>query len=234
MSGHEVIDEAVVARAGALARARYATGANCAESVLHALPEALGDESLRLPTAIGTGWTAGIGQGGCLCGALAAGVMLTGAQIDAQPGAPAAGRARSVEASGALRDAFKEEFGSTCCRVLRRGMEPASAECRAHCSEITGRTAEMVAARLLRSAAEPVPAARLIAGRDLAAAAAPTLGLAAVALAGFGAAIVLTGARVSGGTVAIVIVSSVVLAAILTLVRMIRPGRSGARKAGAS
>jgi len=63
--------DAMIARAGEFARAHFKTGANCAESVLRAVPAAIGDRSLRLPEAIGTGWTAGIGEGGCLCGALA-------------------------------------------------------------------------------------------------------------------------------------------------------------------
>lgn len=215
--------DATIVRAGELARAHYATGANCAESVLHAVPEALGDDALRLPTSIGTGWTAGIGQSGCLCGALAAGIMLSGAQIDGQIGAPAARRARSVEAAGAVRSAFTEEFGTTCCRVLRRGMQPASVECRAHCAGITGKTAEMVAAHLMDSGASPVPRGRLLAGRDLANAALPALGLAAVALAGFGGAVLLTDAQVSAGSAIAAVASSIGLAGTWTAWRMLSP-----------
>lgn len=156
--------KAVAARAGVLARARFESGANCAEAVLHAVPEALGDSALRLPESAGMGWTAGIGESGCLCGALAAAVMLEGAASDARPGGPAAKRRRAVTASAGIRTAFVDEFGSTCCRAIRRGMEPGSPACREHCAGISARTAELVTASLAASAA--VPETRVFAARD--------------------------------------------------------------------
>jgi hypothetical protein len=77
-------------------------------------------------------------------------------------------------------------------------MEPRSAECRKHCADITGRTAELAAELLLDRGAVAVPVGRRIAGRDLANAALPAAGLAAVAVAGFFGAVVLTGAAASG------------------------------------
>lgn len=218
---------AAAVRAGELARAHFLTGANCAESVLYAVPEALGDDALRLPEALGTGWTAGIGDSGCLCGALAASVLLVGAQTESQAGAPAAKRARSVEAAGELRSAFKDEFGSTCCRVLRRGMKSATPECRAHCAAITARTAELTTALLLDRDAASVPLSRRVADRDLANAALPALGLALVAIAGFVTAMLLTGASVTLPVAAGFVVSSLLVATAWTLWRMSR--RTGGR-----
>lgn len=216
--------DAIVARAGALAREHFATGANCAESVLYAVPLALGDDALVLPSALGTGWTAGVGGSGCMCGALAASVMLAGAQTGDAPGAPAARRALSVDAAGRLHEAFKDEFGSTCCRVLRRGMEPASPECRKHCAEISGRTAEIAAGMLMDRREATVPLSRRIAGRDLANAALPSLGLAAVAAAGFAAALLATGSTVSPGGALAFAVAAVLGSMGWTLWRMSRRG----------
>jgi C_GCAxxG_C_C family probable redox protein len=216
--------DAVIARAGALARSRFGTGANCAESVLSAVPTALGDESLRLPESIGTGWTAGIGEGGCLCGALAASVMLLGAQTEKQAGAPAARRARSVDAADEMRIAFKDEFGSTCCRVLRKGMTPGTPECREHCAAITGRTAEILTATLIDRGAVAVPLGQRIAGRDIANAALPAVGLAAVAVSGFAAAVVVTGASLSVPVAAAFAGASLVVGLVWTLWRDSRTG----------
>ena len=178
-------------RAESIARERYHGGANCAESVLFAVPEALGDDSLRLPGSAGMGWTAGIAEGGCLCGALAAAVMLAGVEADHHPG-PVGGRRRaSLDAAEEIRATFKERFGSTCCRVLRHGMDPGSAQCREHCAGITGETAEMVTAILAERTSASAGVARRFAPRDLLTMSARSARILVIATAGFATAALL-------------------------------------------
>jgi hypothetical protein len=74
----------------------------------------------------------GIGKSGCLCGAVAGGVMALG--LSGHP-----------ERSGKLVAAFRDEFLTTCCRGLSKDYRWLSDEHLANCRRITVATAGMVA-----------------------------------------------------------------------------------------
>ena len=125
----------------------YASGPNCAEAILRALPEVLGDDSLMIAPEAGYGWTAGVSNEVCLCGALAAGVMLAGAA--AAGGDSVQSQRRSGEALAAgVREAFADRWGGTCCHLIRDRL-PASDPDELRCSPVVAETAAMLAALVL-------------------------------------------------------------------------------------
>lgn len=126
------------------ARADYASARNCAESVLRAV-----QAEVELPgvhEAAGSGFTSGIGNTGCVCGALAGGVMMLGAYAETEDLAPEARRLHAEELSAAFLERFTAEWGGTCCRVIKRGHVAGSQESAEHCAGIT----EYAAALALR------------------------------------------------------------------------------------
>lgn len=116
------------------ARSCYTGGRNCAESVLSACADYSGD---LVSSAAGAGFTSGIGNSGCICGAVAAGVMVISSALEAEGLEPAAKRLAAEELSAEYYRRFKEQYRSTCCRVLKRGMVEGSNEVMAHCAGIT-------------------------------------------------------------------------------------------------
>jgi C_GCAxxG_C_C family probable redox protein len=117
------------------ARSCFTDGSNCAESVLTALSSHPAVASL--PTASGSGFTSGIGHSGCVCGALAASVMVLGAYAEGQECEPAARRELAEKLSAECAERFKEQWGATCCRTLKRGHTDGSDSAAAHCAKIT-------------------------------------------------------------------------------------------------
>ena len=119
----------------------YKEGFNCAESIFlafreQAAPE-LGAETVRIATTFG----GGIGNSGCLCGALAGAVMILGLlRGRTTPHVP---RSEAYTLSGEFHNRFKEEFGATCCRVLRKNQKAAGSGA-ATCVEIIRRTDELL------------------------------------------------------------------------------------------
>ena len=124
-----------------LAGQNFRDGYNCAEAILRAfnteLNLGLNDTALKL----GSGFGGGLGHAGCVCGALAASVMVLGAlqgrtdkEQDREP---------VYQLSQGFHDKFSEAFGATCCRALN----PHPFETKEHlrnCLKITGKTAELL------------------------------------------------------------------------------------------
>lgn len=122
----------------------------CAEAVLTVLNRGLGgglDPTLALSLA--AGFPDGLGGRGCLCGAVSRGVMALGLFLRPPSLRPLARPHGARDAAGRLHDAFRVRFGSTCCRVLTRGLDPGSPAHLRHCAEVTGGAAEETARLLL-------------------------------------------------------------------------------------
>lgn len=111
------------ARAGVL----FDGGYNCAQAVLQAATGRDDPELLAMAEAFGSG----IGESGCLCGAVTGGVMALGLK----------GRG---DRSGALVAAFRKSFRTTCCRGLSKDYQWLSREHLANCRHVTVATAAMV------------------------------------------------------------------------------------------
>jgi C_GCAxxG_C_C family probable redox protein len=102
-------------------------GYNCAQAVLQATTGRSDPELMTMAEAFGSG----IGESGCLCGAVSGGVM-------------ALALAGHPEQSGKLVAAFRAEFRTTCCRGLSNDYRWLSREHLANCRRITAATAGMV------------------------------------------------------------------------------------------
>jgi C_GCAxxG_C_C family probable redox protein len=141
---------------GEKAAGLFAAGAMlCAPAALVALNQGLGGPlERRQAQAVASALPEGMGGAGCTCGALAGaqmglGLFTGGAGVRWRRLAP---RAR------ALHDAFRAEFGSTCCRVLSKKVAHDPRLHLEHCLGLTGYAARRAAALALE--ARPELAAR--------------------------------------------------------------------------
>ena len=120
----------------------FKNGYNCSESIVRAgadlLEIKLDEQTLRTATGFG----GGIGHAGCVCGALAASVMVIGL-LKGRTSADES-RVEAYNLSGEFHQRFQEKFGATCCRVLNQH----EFETRDHlvtCVKITGNTMALLA-----------------------------------------------------------------------------------------
>lgn len=99
-------------------------GYSCSESiVMEAIEKGLIPEEF-LPAA--TSFSAGMSSG-CLCGAIAGSQIVLGYVF---------GREKARAVAKQFIEEFKKSHKATCCRVLTSGMEMASPERKAHCSNM--------------------------------------------------------------------------------------------------
>ncbi|MDT3698411.1 MAG: C-GCAxxG-C-C family (seleno)protein [Thermincola sp.] len=124
--------EKIAARAEEL----YREGLNCCESMLKA-----SIEELRLPLPedtyrLGRFFREGIAESGCICGALAGGIMILGYQ--------AGDYKRDLPLAERFRAGFVGKFGSTCCRVIRRKQSFIGKLWNRECRELTGFSAGLL------------------------------------------------------------------------------------------
>ncbi|MBT9134709.1 MAG: hypothetical protein DDT34_02275 [Firmicutes bacterium] len=128
----------------------------CSEAVVHAINEFLGWPMPQAVTKLASAFPIGIGKSKCLCGAISGGAMALGMAYGRNHGEPMQDRMFPVAA--ALHDYVKAQYGSTCCRVIIKDFDFASAERKAHCVKITGEVTAWIAEQLL---ADPEIAARV-------------------------------------------------------------------------
>jgi C_GCAxxG_C_C family probable redox protein len=119
----------------------FREGYNCAEAIVRAFRDAMrrdiSDEALRMASGFG----GGLGHAGCLCGALAGGIMVLG-MIQGRDNKEQ-NRKPIYTSAQEFHDLFRKKFGATCCRVLN----PNSFDSKEHlrnCIKITGNTAELL------------------------------------------------------------------------------------------
>ena len=117
----------------------------CAESVFLTLNLGLGggldaDTALRLASGLGEG----VGGSGCVCGGLNGGALAIGLLLgNSRPGW--ATKRDVMQAVRLLHSRFKQDFGSTCCRVLTKPVTAGSAAHFELCARHTGSAARMAA-----------------------------------------------------------------------------------------
>jgi len=119
----------------------FKEGNNCAEAILRAMCDTLeiklSDEALKMASGFG----GGMGHAGCVCGALAASVMVLGI-LQGRTNKEQS-RVPVYSAAEEFHRKFNEKFGGTCCRVLN----PYQFETKEHlrnCLKLTGNTAELL------------------------------------------------------------------------------------------
>jgi len=122
----------------------------CSEAIVRAINNFLGKPYEDDIVKMASGFPIGIGKSGCLCGAVSGGIMALGMVYGRNYGEKMDDAMFPISAG--LHDYIKEEYGSTCCRVMTRqwaGDKFQSPERKMHCVEITGKVAEWVADKLI-------------------------------------------------------------------------------------
>lgn len=122
----------------------------CSESVVQTINELLGKPYDEKIVMLASGFPIGIGKSGCLCGAISGGVMALGMVYGRVEGE--AMNDKMFEKSSSLHEYIKQEYKSTCCRVITKqwaGDNFKSPERKNHCITITGKVARWVANELI-------------------------------------------------------------------------------------
>lgn len=122
----------------------------CSESVVQTINELLGKPYDEKIVKMAGGFPIGIGKSGCLCGAISGGVMALGMVYGRVEGE--AMNDKMFEKSSSLHEYIKQEYKSTCCRVITKkwaGDNFKSPERKNHCIKITGKVARWVANELI-------------------------------------------------------------------------------------
>jgi C_GCAxxG_C_C family probable redox protein len=120
----------------------------CAEAIMVAVNEAFG-EPLPEEQAVGiaSGLTAGIGDRGCLCGAIAGACAAVG--MVCARGGHIPTRAAIRKQSAAIHEAFVARHKSACCRVLSKKVQDDAAAHAAQCAALTGFGAQLAVRAIL-------------------------------------------------------------------------------------
>jgi C_GCAxxG_C_C family probable redox protein len=119
-------EERLVAESGLTARRFYGDGPMCcSEAVLAVINrEFNGGLSQDLVMALAKGFCGGIGDAGCICGALSGAVMAQSLILGKAPRSASDDQVR--KASKELHDRFLARYGSVCCRELSKDRDPNS------------------------------------------------------------------------------------------------------------
>ncbi|MCR1933189.1 C-GCAxxG-C-C family protein [Clostridium tepidum] len=123
----------------------------CSEAVVQTINEVLGKPYDEKVVKLASGFPIGLGKSGCLCGAVSGGQMALGMVYGRVEGE--AMNEKMFEKSSGLHDYIKNEYKSTCCRVITKewaGDNFKSPERKNHCITITGKVARWVANELIK------------------------------------------------------------------------------------
>ncbi|MGI6648829.1 MAG: C-GCAxxG-C-C family protein [Bacillota bacterium] len=127
----------LASKAARIAQEQMKCGHNCCQSVIIAASQVLavpvGEDILAAASLFG----GGMGSG-CTCGALAGMIMVSGVleRHSSHPLGP--------KLSGLLHDIFKQQFGATCCRVIKKKRHVLQNIGNRACIELTGQAVEML------------------------------------------------------------------------------------------
>lgn len=142
MDDTQLIEEAKK-RAGGYFKAGY----NCAEATLKTMNELMNLGLAPGMEKMATAFGGGLGQAGCICGALVGANMAIG--LVKGRTSSAEDRMPAYDAARELHERFKQKFGSTCCRVLNPGSDYESIEHKKRCLKYTGNGAALIMEYLL-------------------------------------------------------------------------------------
>jgi C_GCAxxG_C_C family probable redox protein len=120
----------------------FKEGYNCAESVFLTYRELLAPELDPSLVRLMTGFGGGLGESGCLCGALTGAI----ASLNMMKGRTTnqSSRDEAYQLAKEFTEKFTDKYGVTCCRALN----PYPFETKEHltnCLKITGNTSKMLA-----------------------------------------------------------------------------------------
>ena len=121
----------------------------CSEAIVKTIRD---EFDLQLPDEIismASGFPVGIGGSGCICGAVAGGIMALGLFFG-RTEAKDVKVDKAMALSKELHDTFQHNHKSLCCRVLTRNMTLGSPEHMEQCIAFTGEVAEETAKIIAR------------------------------------------------------------------------------------
>ena len=125
----------------------FKEGYNCAESIFMAYRELLAPEMDPSMVKLMTGFGGGVGQSGCMCGALTGSIvalnMMKGRTTNQES------RDEAYQLAKGFIEKFTETYGATCCRALNP-YPFTTQEHRANCLKITGNTSKMLMEYVIR------------------------------------------------------------------------------------
>lgn len=120
----------------------FKEGYNCAEAVFLTYRELLAPELDPSLVSLMTGFGGGLGESGCMCGALTG--SITALNMIKARSTNQTSRDEAYQLAREFTDKFTEKYGATCCRALN----PYPFETKEHltnCLKITGNTSKMLA-----------------------------------------------------------------------------------------
>jgi len=118
----------------------------CSEAVLWVINDYLGHPLPPECVRLASGFPVGIGGSGCTCGALTGAIMALGLKYGRT--GPRQNNEKIMALSKEIHNEFKEQFKSTCCRILTRDFQFGSPEHLKHCVHVTGAATAMVLRRM--------------------------------------------------------------------------------------
>lgn len=121
----------------------------CSEAIIKTIKDEFNADISDRIIAMASGFPVGIGGSGCTCGALNGGVMALGLFFGRETGKDIRVN-HTMQLSKELHDDFKNTYGSTCCRVLTKGLTLGSENHMKKCIALTGDLAAKTAAIILR------------------------------------------------------------------------------------
>lgn len=125
----------------------------CTEAVVTALNHGLdGGLTDAQAVAMAAPFCMGLGESGCMCGALSGAVMVTGLFLGKDQ--PYRNRRDLRDCARQLHDAFKASNGATCCRVLSQKVKHDKKAHFQRCTDLTANAAELAAKLILQKRPE--------------------------------------------------------------------------------
>lgn len=121
----------------------------CSEFIVRTIRDEFGLPVPDSAIAMASGLPVGFGASGCMCGAVAGGLMALGLFFGRdKPKDQVVNKCTALPS--ALHDVFREKHSCLCCRMLTRGMELGSSVRVEQCVCITGEVREYSLARQMR------------------------------------------------------------------------------------
>ncbi len=123
--------------ASRIAREEMKSGHNCCQAVLLAASQVWNMPITEDVLAAASLFGGGIGSG-CTCGALAGMVMASGIRQKSEP------HPQGEKLAQHLHDEFKQNFGATCCRAIKKKRSGLQNIGNRACVDLTGQTAAIL------------------------------------------------------------------------------------------
>jgi len=120
-------------------------GYSCSESIVRAAVELniINNKfDIENLTRVASAFSGGMGESGCLCGAVAGAQIVLGYSFGRNNTETPPKIVKAL--SGQFIQKFKDKRNATCCRILTKGFDFHSAERRTHCVSIVSDTAEIL------------------------------------------------------------------------------------------